>query len=71
MKEPSNVKPESDDDFLHAAHMMEQMGGSFASCIADAYYAADRQNRERLKAAFPDLFTRHYNLYLNQLNQGE
>lgn len=61
------AKPHGDDDYLHAAHLMKG-GGSFASHIADAYFAADRHNRERLKAAFPDLFTLHYNLWLRQEN---
>lgn len=60
------AKPHRDDDYLHAAHLMEQMGGSFAACIARAYYAADRHNKERLKAAFPDLFVSYYNLHINQ-----
>ena len=63
------ARPQSDDDFLHAAQLMEQMGGGFASCIARAYYAADRHNEERLKAAFPDLFTNYYNEWLRQRNQ--
>lgn len=58
------AKPHGDDDYIHAAHLMEQMGGSFAACIARAYFAADKYNRARLKAAFPDLFVSYYNLHL-------
>lgn len=61
---PLYARPQSDDDYIHAAQLMEQMGGSFAASIARAYYVADSGNRERLKAAFPDLFTRYYNEYL-------
>jgi hypothetical protein len=32
--------------------------GHFAASIGDAYIAADPTNRERLAAAFPDLFAR-------------
>ena len=63
-------KPKTDDDHLHAAHLM-RTGGSFAKHIAEAYMCADRSNKERLKAAFPDLFTLHYNLYLRQQNEHE
>lgn len=66
---PLHARPQSDDDYLYAAREMEQMGGSFASCIARAYYCADSSNKERLKAAFPDLFTRYYNEYLRDLNR--
>ena len=62
------AKPHGDDDYIHAAHMMET-GGNFAASIARAYYAADKHNRARLRAAFPDLFTRYFNVYLNQRNQ--
>ncbi len=66
---PLYARPQSDDDHLYAAREMEQMGGSFAACIARAYYCADSSNKERLKAAFPDLFTRYYNEYLRDLNR--
>jgi hypothetical protein len=56
------VRPTTDDDHLHAAHLM-RTGGSFAKHIAEAYMCADRSNKERLKAAFPDLFTRFYDEY--------
>jgi hypothetical protein len=64
------AKPHGDDDYVHAAHLMKERG-RFASAIADAYFAADRYNRARLRAAFPDLFTLHYNLYLRQQNERE
>ena len=63
------AKPHSDDDYIHAAHLMERMGGGFAAAIAQAYYKADKYNRARLRAAFPDLFTRYYNMYLNDINE--
>ena len=50
----------TDDQLLDAAHLMERQGGSFASAIASAYFAADRQNRQRLIAAFGDLFAKFH-----------
>lgn len=58
-------RPVSDNDFLHAAWMMQD-GGSFADCMGAAYMAADPQNRARLRAAFPDLFTQYFNKYLKE-----
>jgi hypothetical protein len=45
---------------------MEQIGGGFAGHIARAYFAADKYNRARLRAAFPDLFTKYFNMHINQ-----
>ena len=39
-----------------AAHHMETRGGSFAACIAKAFYHADMVNRRKLFSAFGDLF---------------
>ena len=61
------AKPHADDDYIHAAHLMET-GGNFAACIARAYYAADKHNRARLRAAFPDLFTKYFNAWLSRQN---
>jgi len=42
-----------------AAHRMRNgAGGSFAACLADAYFAADSRNKDRLLAAFRDIFDR-------------
>lgn len=65
---PLYARPQSDDDFLHAAQMMEQMGGSFAASIARAYYVADSSNAGILRFAFPGLFTRYFNEYLRNQN---
>ena len=62
----NTVRPHTDDDYTHAAQLMEQLGGGFAGHIARAYFAADSHNRARLRAAFPDLFTKYFNLYINQ-----
>ena len=51
--------PKDNDYYLHCAYEMEAMGGSFASLIARAYYAADRDNKQRLIAAFGHLFDRY------------
>lgn len=66
-----HARPHSDDDYIHAAVLMEQMGGGFAGHLARAYYAADKHNRERLKHAFPDLFVRYFNVWLNEMNRPE
>lgn len=45
------------DSQLHAAaHEMQRTGGSFASHLADAYFHADSNNKERILTAFMDLF---------------
>jgi len=62
------IRPVSDNDFLHAACMMDQ-GGSFADAIGTAYLAADPQNRARLRATFPDLFTQFFGKYQAKMNQ--
>ena len=53
-------RPRTYDDYIMAAHEMERIGGGFAASIARAYFAADSHNKERLKAAFPDLFTQYF-----------
>lgn len=46
---------------LHrAAHTMIKQGGSFAAAIAEAYFAADAENRTKLLHAFGDLFERFH-----------
>ena len=43
----------------HAAHVMRRgVGGRFAAALADAYFAADSTNKDRLLAAFRDIFDR-------------
>ena len=55
-----------------AARLMEQQGGGFAACIAQAFYRADAVNRERLVTAFDDLFYKFYKLHrFNELREGE
>jgi len=44
-------------------------GGSFADAIGTAYLAADPQNRARLRATFPDLFTQFFGKYQAKMNQ--
>ena len=42
-----------------AAHRMRNgAGGSFAAYLADAYFAADSRNKDRLLTAFRDIFDR-------------
>ena len=55
-----------------AAKLMEQQGGGFAACIAQAFFRADASNRERLLIAFDALFVRYYKQHrLYEINQGE
>ena len=62
------VRPVTDNDFLRAACIRDS-GGSFAEAIGTAYIAADPQNRARLRAAFPDLFTQFFNEYRRRMNR--
>lgn len=50
------------DHQLHRAAIEMESGrhGSFSAALAVAYFAADTHNRERLIAAFGDLFARAY-----------
>jgi hypothetical protein len=41
-----------------AAHRMRKEGGHFAAAIAEAYFAADSRNKDRLLATFRDIFDR-------------
>lgn len=34
-------------------------GGNFVGCLADAWFAADPNNRARLTAAFPEVVTKY------------
>jgi 2-oxo-4-hydroxy-4-carboxy--5-ureidoimidazoline (OHCU) decarboxylase len=55
-----------------AAKLMEQQGGGFAACIAQAFYRADSTNRERLLTAFDDLFVKFYKQHrLNEMRKEE
>lgn len=49
----------SDMDVLH---IMQRYGGSFASALAKAWQVADRDNQNRLKAAFGDLLAEYREL---------
>lgn len=62
------VRPQTNNEFLQAAWTMEH-GGSFADAIGTAYIAADPQNRARLRAAFPDLFTQFFNEYQRRIQK--
>lgn len=48
-----------DVDEIRAAAWKLYADGSFASAIADSFFAADSHNRGRLLRSFPDLFLRH------------
>jgi hypothetical protein len=53
------VTPEVTDAALAA---MTRYGGSFAKTLARLYAVADADNRDRLRAAFADLFTTYARL---------
>lgn len=59
------------DDYLPAAHMMYDQGGSFARAIAQAFYVADSDNTQRLLKAFPDLFLKYSRLAYEERNRQE
>ena len=44
-----------------ANYMRTGAAGSFAAALADAYFAADSRNKDRLLAAFRDVFDRFVN----------
>lgn len=71
MKEDNTntLRPVTDDDFFQAARLMKAIGGGFASRIGEAFYVADMSNRARLQAAFPDLFTRYFNAYVETVKE--
>lgn len=54
-----------------AAHRMETRGGSFAACIAKAFYHADLSNRRKLFSAFGDLFESFIEEEVNRKNNNE
>jgi hypothetical protein len=55
-----------------AARLMEQQGGGFAACIAQAFFRADASNRERLLIAFDDLFVKFYKQHrINEMRKEE
>lgn len=68
MKDPfisDDRRPQTDEDYYNATALMHLIGGSFAAHIASAYFYADSHNRLRLRAAFPDLFTRYFTMHVN------
>lgn len=54
------MQPMTHADLHRAAHQMIRQGGSFAAAIAEAYFAADPDNRRKLLAAFGDLFAKFH-----------
>lgn len=47
------------DEIVYTCMAMSRYGGSFASRIADAALVADTTNKDRLIAAFPELFEKY------------
>ena len=47
-------------------HMMQAMGGSFVSHLAECWFCADAWNRQRLSAAFPEIFERYLKMWQEQ-----
>ena len=60
-KAPETKEPTVNDNIPTgpALDLMEQLGGSFSRAIAQAYYCADTHNRQRLIAAFGELFAKY------------
>lgn len=50
----------NDDQYIEAAHIMSEMGGSFARHLGLAYLQADSDNAARVRQAFGHLFARYY-----------
>ena len=48
----------TDSELYAAAHRMRDTGGHFAYHIASAFFVADKDNREKLLAAFGFMFER-------------
>ena len=53
-----NQRPQWAADCTAAHRMRTGEGGSFAAALADAYFAADSRNTDRLVTAFRDIFDR-------------
>lgn len=49
----------TDTQLIAAAYLMIGQGGSFASCIGEAYFHADKHNKEILLRGFADIFERY------------
>lgn len=62
---PEPMRPHSDEEYHHATMLMERSGGKFSASLARTYFFADKHNQARLRAAFPDLFTKYFNIYIN------
>lgn len=48
------------DQQLAAAKTMEKYGGGFAYALAQAFFHADGNNKERILNAFDDLFNKYH-----------
>jgi hypothetical protein len=49
-----------------AARLMEQVGGGFASAIAQAFYRADSHNASIMLEAYGDMFHRYYDMAMER-----
>ncbi len=57
--EAMQAKPDLRHNHHEIVRSMLNYGGSFVNAFARAWQAADMENKERLQAAFPDLFERY------------
>lgn len=48
-----------DNPYMQQISAMKRYGGNFASRLADAMLAADRENLERVARAFPELIQKY------------
>ncbi len=49
----------TDTQLIAAAYKMIGQGGSFAGCIGEAYFHADKNNKQILLRGFADIFERY------------
>jgi hypothetical protein len=59
MKDDTRRDESDSDAVLYAALRMEQRGGGFAAAIAQAYFRADKKNKQRILESFGDLFEQY------------
>jgi hypothetical protein len=48
---------------IYVIQAMQRLGGSFVKALAEAALHADPENLEKLKAAFPEMWTKYAELH--------
>lgn len=49
----------TEQEKYEAFHLMKEMGGGFATRLADAWFYADSGNKEKIETAFADMLRRY------------